>query len=350
MTPSRPSAAAQSIVSATPGGLYSESSRSAATAAATWRASDSPTSRHAQPDDRHLAVEVGVLDPVVQAAPLEGVVDVAGAVARQHDERRVLGAEQAELGDRDLPVRQDLEQVGLELVVGAVDLVDEQHRRRALAGLDRPQQRPLDEEALLVQLGLEGVGRAPGRLAAGLGGPQVEQLAAVVPVVDGLGGVDALVALQADQLAAGPRRQHLGHLGLADAGLALQQQRPAQRDGQEHRRRQPLVGQVAVGGEGGGDLVDAIGADQAERSTVTERPTVPVSGRAPRDRRTAAGQRRPPVSRSVDGSRLDAGSPSVDRVGPPPGRGGSARRRARRRGRRRRDPRAGVPAVDERRR
>ena len=148
------------------------------------------------------------------------------------------------------------EQVGLELVVGAVDLVDEQHRRRTLAGLDRPQQRPLDEEALLVQLGLQGVGRPPGRLAAGLGGAQVEQLAAVVPVVDGLGGVDALVALQADQLAAGPRGEDLGDLGLADAGLALEQQRPAQRDGQEHRRGQSVVGEVAVGGEGGGDLVD----------------------------------------------------------------------------------------------
>ena len=161
----------------------------------------------------------------------------------------VVGVERAELGDRDLPVRQHLEEVGLELVVGAVDLVDEQHRRRALARLDRLQQGPLHEEALLVQLGLEGVGRAAGRLARGLGGPQVEELAPVVPVVDGLGGVDALVALQPDQLAARPRRQHLGQLGLADAGLALQQQRPPQRDGQEHGGGQPLVRQVPVPGE-----------------------------------------------------------------------------------------------------
>ena len=217
VTPSRPSAAAQSIVSATPGGLYSDSSRSAGDGGGDLAGEALADLGGPQPDDGHLAVEVGVLDPVVQAAPLEGVVDVAGAVAGQHDERGLLGPVQPELGDRDLPVREHLEQVGLELVVGAVDLVDEQHRRRALARLDRPQQRPLDEEALLVQLGLEGVGRPPGRLAAGLGGPQVEELAAVVPVVDGLGGVDALVALQADQLAARPRRQHLGHLGLADA-------------------------------------------------------------------------------------------------------------------------------------
>ena len=66
-------------------------------------------------------------------------------------------------------------------------------------------------------------------LAAGLGGAQVQQLAGVVPVVHGLRGVDALVALQSDQLAAGPAADDLGDLGLADPGFALQQQRPLQR-------------------------------------------------------------------------------------------------------------------------
>ena len=57
-------------------------------------------------------------------------------------------AEHAELGHRDLVVGQDLEQEGLELVVGPVDLVDQQDRRRTVAVVDRPQQRPLDEEPL----------------------------------------------------------------------------------------------------------------------------------------------------------------------------------------------------------
>ena len=91
--------------------------------------------------------------------------------------------------------------------------------------VDGPQQRPAHEEPLGVELVLQLVGAGAGRLAGGLGGAQVEQLAGVVPLVDGLGDVDALVALQADQLAAGPAGQHLGHLGLADAGLALEQQR-----------------------------------------------------------------------------------------------------------------------------
>jgi hypothetical protein len=51
----------------------------------------------------------------------------------------------------------------------------------------------------------------------------MEQLTGVVPFVDGLGNVDALVALQADQLAAGPAAENLGDLGLSHARLALEQ-------------------------------------------------------------------------------------------------------------------------------
>ena len=46
----------------------------------------------AQADDGHLPLEVGVLDPVVEAAPLEGVVHVAGAVGGEHHDRRRVGA------------------------------------------------------------------------------------------------------------------------------------------------------------------------------------------------------------------------------------------------------------------
>ena len=49
-------------------------------------------------------------------------------------------------GHGDLEVGQDLQQVRLELLVGAVDLVDQQHRRRAVVRLQRLEQRPLDQE------------------------------------------------------------------------------------------------------------------------------------------------------------------------------------------------------------
>ena len=42
---------------------------------------------HAHAHDRDLALEVGVLDPVVEAATLQRVVHVAGAVGREHDDR-----------------------------------------------------------------------------------------------------------------------------------------------------------------------------------------------------------------------------------------------------------------------
>jgi hypothetical protein len=82
----------------------------------------------------------------------------------------------------------------------------------------------------------------------------VEELARVVPVVHGLRGVDALVALEADQLTTRPPAEDLGDLRLADAGLSLEQQRPPQRQREEDRRREPLVGQVPVPAEGVGDL------------------------------------------------------------------------------------------------
>ncbi len=201
----------------------------------------------------------------------ERVVDVAGAVRREHDERRAGGGEPAELRDGDLVVGQHLQEVRLELVVGPVDLVDQQDRRGVAVVVDRLQQRPLEQEALVVQLVLQRVGAHAGGLAGGLGGAQVEQLAGVVPVVDGLAGVDALVALQADQLAAGPAGEHLGHLGLADPGLALQQQRSLQRDRQEDARRQPLVGQVAVGAERLGDFGGGARRDHRLQATALRR-------------------------------------------------------------------------------
>ena len=94
---------------------------------------------------------------------------------------------------------------------------------------------------------------------AGLDGPEVEELAGVVPLVDGLGGVDALVALEAQQLAARPPGEDLGHLGLADAGLALEQEGPPQPQGQEDGGGEALVGQVLVAGEGLADLLDGFG-------------------------------------------------------------------------------------------
>ena len=44
---------------------------------------------HARVDDRHLLFERRVLDPLIQAAAFQRVVDFARAVGRENDERRL---------------------------------------------------------------------------------------------------------------------------------------------------------------------------------------------------------------------------------------------------------------------
>jgi hypothetical protein len=89
-----------------------------------------------------------VVDPVVEAAPLERVVQLAVrlevsttiAAAGPRGPCRARGCH--------LVRRQHLEQERLELVVGPVDLVDEQHRG---ALPQRAQHRPGEQEPLVEQ-------------------------------------------------------------------------------------------------------------------------------------------------------------------------------------------------------
>ena len=141
-------------------------------------------------------------------------------------------------------VGQEFEQESLELVVGAVDLVDEQDACRSVS--QRLQQRPLDQEIVGIEIF---------RLARNLGLANGKQLARIVPFVEGLGGIDALVALQPYQVALQRPRQRLGGLGLADAGHALDQQRLAQ------RKRQ-------IGGDGETFIGEIIGAAKRRRKNL----------------------------------------------------------------------------------
>ena len=145
-----------------------------------------------------------------------------------------------------LGLRQQLEQERLEVVVGAVDLVDQQHGGPRAGMLERPQQRSPDqvvraEQLLLAQRGVAGVGE-----------PDAEQLPRVVPLVERLRRVDPLVALQPDQRRVEHGRERLGRLGLAHARLALEQQRLRQAQAEEHRRGQALVHEVVHGRRGAG--------------------------------------------------------------------------------------------------
>ena len=149
--------------------------------------------------------------------------------------------DRAELRDRDLEIGEHFQQERFERLVGAVELVDQQHRRAGRIGLERLQERPLDQEALGEHVVLE----PPAVVRAfRLGDADGDHLRSVVPLVDRGGDVETLVALQPDEPAPERRRQHLGDLGLADAGLAFEEQRPAHLEREEQHGRERTVGEV----------------------------------------------------------------------------------------------------------
>ena len=144
-------------------------------------------------------------------------------------------------GHAHLKLGEHLQQIGLEGRIGPVDLVDQQNRRPEGIGLQRREQRPLDQEALAENVLGQGV--APG--AAAFGQANREHLGGVVPLVDGGSRVEALVALQAQLAAAQGLGQRRGKLSLAAAGLAFQQQRAAEGEAQVEGLDQRIVRDVA---------------------------------------------------------------------------------------------------------
>jgi hypothetical protein len=188
--------------------------------------------------DLELALDGRVVEPEVEAAALERLGQLARVVRGEQHQRLRARLDHAQLGDRDLEVGQDLEQHRLELLVGLVDLVDQQDDR-LLRG-DRVEQRPGEQEVLAEDVLLHVLPAGVARL-----GLDAQQLLAVVPLVQRLGLVEALVALEPDQLAFSCTRESLCQLCLADARRSLDQNRLAQLAGEERDERCRLVREVA---------------------------------------------------------------------------------------------------------
>ena len=74
---------------------------------------------------RTSSSSLGIVDPEMQAASLERVAHLAGIVRGQEDQRLGRRLDRADLGNRDLEVRQDLEQERLEFRIRLVDFVDQ---------------------------------------------------------------------------------------------------------------------------------------------------------------------------------------------------------------------------------
>src|SRR5215472_10023585 len=83
--------------------------------------------RLADEDDLRLPLLARVADPVVQAATPQSVVQFPRPVGGQDDCGCAIRRDRADLRDADLEVGEDLQQECLELVIGTVNLVDEQH-------------------------------------------------------------------------------------------------------------------------------------------------------------------------------------------------------------------------------
>ena len=114
---------------------------------------------------------------------------------------------------------------------------------------DRRQQRPLQQIFFRKDLVLDGVG-----IVAAMGLDR-QQLPLVVPFVQRRRLIEPLIALQADQFGRMHGSQRFCDLGLADARLAFQQQRPPQQLHQRDRGREFAVGDIAGGGQRLRDLV-----------------------------------------------------------------------------------------------
>src|SRR6185436_10346485 len=150
-----------------------------------------------------LFLERGVLNPLVQTASFEGVVYFTCAVRREDDQRRLTRPKRSQFWNRDLEFGEQFQQKPFELLVGAIDLVDEQDGGPRARGIDRLQEWPLDEERVAVELVMRaGAIDRFGRVE----NAQFEQLTRVVPFVERVSDVEPLVALEANQIGLERRR------------------------------------------------------------------------------------------------------------------------------------------------
>ena len=211
---------------------------------------------------------VGIIDPVIDAAAPQRLVQIARPVRGQHHDRPLGGAHRAALGNGNLEVGQEFEQEGLELLVGAIDLVDQQHGRVRRA--QRREHRTLDQEALAIDVDAF-VARLPDR----------QHLARIVPLIERGRRVDALVALQADQPAAEHGGDRLGGFGLADAGRAFEQQRLAEREREIGGRREPLIREVIGGAQRLLQRLRAVDADDVAADRHPSLSVAPAAARRP---------------------------------------------------------------------
>ncbi len=121
---------------------------------------------------------------------------LAGAVGGQDHDRRLRRLDRAKLWHGDLKIAERLEQERLERFVGAVQLVDQQHRRAVFVRAHRLQQRTFDQKVRAEKLAVQTLAI---RIARGLGCPDGNHLCRKIPFIHCARRIEPFVALQPDQ-------------------------------------------------------------------------------------------------------------------------------------------------------
>src|SRR3982751_135 len=172
--------------------------------------------RYSRFDDAKLLLERRIVDPEVETASSKRFRQLARAVGGQHHHWLVRRPDRADLRNRHLEVRENLEEEGLEFLVAPIDLVDEQDRRFACVG-DRLEQWTLEQEWLAEDRRL----LLGDRAIASFLELDAKELLGIVPLVEGCRGVEPFVALEPDEIRVERASQRLRDVGLANTRMTL---------------------------------------------------------------------------------------------------------------------------------
>jgi hypothetical protein len=143
-----------------------------------------------------------------------------------------------------------LEQEALKLLIGAIDFVDEQDRRALALRVDGLEQRSFQKIFVRVD-------RAQVFFLARL---QAQELARVVPFVQGVVDVEPFVTLEPNELGLEGTAQDPRDFGLAYTGSPLEEQWAAHLEGEEEAHRDRIVRNVFFATKGFRDFLKRVDA------------------------------------------------------------------------------------------
>src|SRR5215469_13700758 len=185
-------------------------------------------------------LKVGIVDPVVEATPFQSVAQLPGAVGSENNVWNVLCLERSHLRDADLKIRQQFEEKCLESLVGAIDLINQQHRRSLLCE-NRLEQGALEKELFaknVLFLLFDG-------LLCFFLDFYGQQLLLIVPFVNRRAHIQTLVTLQPDKARPQHCGEYLSHLRLAQARVTFNQKRLVELHRQVNGGSQRAVGDIS---------------------------------------------------------------------------------------------------------